>query len=60
MDKDLSTTLAGGSAGLWLLTTVKWEQMPYAEPVKLATAFALMLIGYWFYSGPKDPPAAHV
>lgn len=47
---DLGTTLAGGGAGLWLLSTVKWEAVPYGECVKIAVALTLAILGYRMYS----------
>jgi len=47
--KDLGSTLAGGGAAMWLLTTVKWEIIPYGECVKLATVALLLLAGYVMY-----------
>jgi len=53
MDKDQLSTLAGGSAGLWLLSTVKWEAVPYGETYKVGVALVLIVAGYLFYSGDK-------
>jgi hypothetical protein len=46
---DLGSTIAGGGAGLWLLSTVKWEAVPYGECVKIAVAIALTILGYRMY-----------
>ena len=34
---------------MWLLSTVKWEAVPYGECVKLAVAVALAILGYRMY-----------
>ena len=47
--KDLGTTLAGGGAGLWLLSTVKWDAVPAGECVKIAVALLLVILGYRMY-----------
>jgi len=47
--KDLGSTLAGGGAAMWLLTTVKWEAIPYGECVKLAMVPLLLVAGYFMY-----------
>lgn len=49
--KDLSSTLAGGGAGLALLTTVRWEAIPYGEAVKIGVALIVMFGGYLMYRG---------
>ena len=49
MNRDQVSTLAGGSAGLLLLNSVRWEQVPYGELVKIVTAFALIVAGYMLY-----------
>jgi hypothetical protein len=46
---DLSSTLSGGGAGLYLLSQVKWEQVPHGETVKLAIAVLLIVGGYLMY-----------
>lgn len=51
--KDLSSTLAGGGAGLALLTSVRWEAVPCGEAVKIAVALLVMFGGYLMYRG-KD------
>ena len=47
--RDLGTTLAGGGAGLWLLSTVKWDAVPYGDCVKIAVALTLAILGYRMY-----------
>ena len=48
--RDLGTTLAGGGGdGLWILSTVHWEAVPYGECVQVAVAVALAVLGYRMY-----------
>jgi hypothetical protein len=47
--RDLGTTLAGGGAGLWLLSTVNWDAVPYGECVKIVVAVTLAILGYRMY-----------
>ena len=54
MNKEHVSTLAGGGAGLWLLSTVDWTTVPFGESVKIVVALLLMLMGYLFYRGCKD------
>lgn len=61
MGKDTASTIAGGSAGICLLLTVRWEGVPYGECVKVGVALVLALIGYLMYrggNGPGTPKAA--
>jgi len=47
--RDLGTTIAGGGAGMALLLTVRWEQIPHGEAVKVAVAMVLVMVGYLMY-----------
>lgn len=61
MNKDLGSTLAGGGAGLALLTTVNWAAVPapYGEGLKILVAFGLIVAGFVMYrEPPPTPPAA--
>ena len=53
MDKNTTSTIAGGVAGLALLQSVRWEQIPHGEAWKLLVAVGLALIGYLMYKGEK-------
>jgi hypothetical protein len=53
--KDLGSTLAGGGAGLWLLSTVKWDVVPAGECVKIGVALLLVILGYRMYRGTTPP-----
>jgi hypothetical protein len=55
--RDLSTTLAGGGAGLALLATVRWDLVPMGELVKIGVAILLMIAGYLMYHGKPSPPS---
>ncbi len=48
--KDATASLAGGGAGMALLLTVDWSKVPSGECVKIGTAFALMMMGYFMYN----------
>lgn len=52
--KDATASLAGGGAGMALLLTVDWTKIPQGECVKILVAFALMLMGYFFYNKKKE------
>jgi len=49
LDKETTSTIAGGGAGLGLLLTVRWEMIPHGEAVKVAVAVALVMTGYLMY-----------
>jgi hypothetical protein len=49
MDRDVSTTIAGGAAGLALLNQVRWEAIPHGECVKIGVALVLAIMGYLMY-----------
>ena len=34
---------------MWLLSTVKWEAVPYGECLKIAVAIGLAILGYRMY-----------
>jgi hypothetical protein len=53
-DQDHVSTIAGGSAGLGLLLTVRWELIPCGELVKVGVALALIALGYCMYRGNPD------
>lgn len=53
MDKDLTSTVAGGAAGLGLLATVRWELIPMGELAKVFVAIGLIVIGCLMY---RQPP----
>ena len=46
---DVGSTAIGSGAGMWLLSTVKWELVPYGECVKIGVALMLGLLGYLAY-----------
>lgn len=49
LDRDLGTTIAGGSAGLLLLMSVNWQAVPNGELVKVCTALFLVVFGGLIY-----------
>ena len=55
-NRDITTSIAGGAAGLMLLNQVRWEAVPCGECVKIGVALTLALIGYLMYRG-KGPDA---
>lgn len=50
MNADHASTLVGGGYGMYLLSTVKWEAVPYGECVKIAVAVLAIALGTWLYS----------
>jgi hypothetical protein len=56
MDKDIGSTLAGGGAGVVMLSTVRWELIPCGELVKVCVAFALIGLSYVMYRSRPKPP----
>lgn len=59
MDKDQSSTLAGGLAGLYLLNQVQWNTLPYGGDTQVLVALLLIALGYIFYRS-NGGPTAHV
>jgi hypothetical protein len=57
MNKDVTTSIAGGAAGLMLINQVRWEAVPHGEMVKIGIALLLVIAGYWMYGGKADPGA---
>ena len=53
--KDTASTIAGGGAGLFLLSSVRWEVVPFGESVKVAVALLLAIVGYLMYRAPEGP-----
>lgn len=49
MNRDITSTIAGGSAGVTLLLTVKWDGVPHGELVKIGLAVVLIVFGYFAY-----------
>lgn len=54
--KDHVSTIAGGSAGMALMLTVRWELVPHGEMVKVGAALTLIVLGYCMYRGDKGQP----
>jgi hypothetical protein len=54
MSKDITSTIAGGGAGLALLTSVQWTAIPHGECVKVAVALVLIVVGYFMYRMPPQ------
>jgi hypothetical protein len=54
--KDVLSTVAGGGAALTLLASVRWEQIPCGEAVKIVVAFALLIVCYRMYGNRKAKP----
>lgn len=52
---DVGSTLAGAGAGMALMATVRWEQIPQGEAVKLGVAILLLALGAILY---RQPPKA--
>jgi len=60
MNPDSASSIAGGGAGLLLLHSVQWANVPYGECVKIVVAVLLAVIGYLMYrpgGGPTAPAA---
>ena len=57
MDKDTTSTLAGGAAGLLMLQQVQWDKIPagYGELVKVLVALSLIGFGAILYSKKGNP-----
>lgn len=58
MNKDSTSTIAGGVAGFAMLQSVRWELVgvQVGETVKVGVALGLALVGYLMYRG-KEPTA---
>jgi hypothetical protein len=53
---DVSSTLAGGAAGLLLLQSVQWDKIPMGEAVKVGIALVVIIAGCLMYR--KGTPGA--
>ena len=49
MTHDSLSTIAGGTTGLLLLQTVRWEAVPHGEFIKIGVSFGLFAVGYLMY-----------
>jgi hypothetical protein len=56
MNKDVTTSIAGGAAGLMLLNQVRWEAVPHGECLKIVVAVLLVAMGYLMYRGGGNEP----
>jgi hypothetical protein len=55
--RDLGSTIAGGGAGLWFLSTVNWSAIPAGECVRAGIGVLLIVLGYFWYRNQPVKPA---
>lgn len=55
--RDLGSTITGGGAGLFLLTTVDWKDISHGQLLKVAVALSLVALGYLMYRRDPEKPA---
>lgn len=48
---DFASTASGSVAGMTLIGTTQWDQIPHGQLVRLATGVLLILAGYFMYRG---------